>query len=95
MPSTWRHLCALAGVVVISYADDADGTMTETADGGGYFTEVVLRPRVEVASAKMTEAATSLHKEAHAKCFIASSVNFPVRHEPVITAARGTSYLLT
>ncbi len=26
-----------------------------------------------------------LHGEASAKCFIASSVNFPVRHEPVVT----------
>jgi organic hydroperoxide reductase OsmC/OhrA len=82
----YLHLCATAGVVVTSYTDDADGTMTETDDGGGYFTEVVLRPRVEIASAEMTEAAASLHKEAHAKCFIARSVNFPVRHEPAITA---------
>jgi organic hydroperoxide reductase OsmC/OhrA len=60
--------------------------MAEDADGGGRFTEVVLRPRVTVASAGMIEAATALHAEAHAKCFIASSVSFPVRHEPVISA---------
>ena len=84
----YLHLCAMAGVVVVSYTDDADGTMTETADGGGYFTEVVLRPRVEVARAEMTETATGLHKQAHAKCFIANSVNFPVRHDPVITTAQ-------
>ena len=83
----YLHLCAVAGVVVVSYTDDADGTMTETADGGK-FTEVVLRPRIEIASAAMAEAATSLHKEAHAKCFIARSVNFPVRHEPVILPAQ-------
>jgi organic hydroperoxide reductase OsmC/OhrA len=29
---------------------------------------------------------TSYRDEAHAKCFIANSVNFPVRHEPVISA---------
>jgi organic hydroperoxide reductase OsmC/OhrA len=52
----------------------------------GRFTEVVLRPRVAVASAGMIEAATALHAEAHAKCFIANSVSFPVRHEPVISA---------
>jgi organic hydroperoxide reductase OsmC/OhrA len=83
----YLHLCATAGVVVISYTDQANGTMTETDDGGGRFTEAVLRPRVEVASAAMIEAATSLHKEAQAKCFIAKSVNFPVRHEPVISVA--------
>jgi organic hydroperoxide reductase OsmC/OhrA len=80
------HLCADAGVTVTSYADEAHGCMAEDADGGGRFTEVVLRPRVTVASAGMIEAATALHAEAHAKCFIASSVGFPVRHEPVISA---------
>jgi organic hydroperoxide reductase OsmC/OhrA len=83
----YLHLCAAAGVVVTSYIDHAGGTMTEADDGGGRFTEVVLRPQVDVASPEMAETAASLHKEAHAKCFIASSVNFPVRHEPVITAA--------
>jgi organic hydroperoxide reductase OsmC/OhrA len=62
--------------------------MTETPDGGGHFTEVVLRPRVTVASPGMVDAADRLHKEANAKCFIANSVTFPVRHEPVITAER-------
>jgi organic hydroperoxide reductase OsmC/OhrA len=83
----YLHLCAAAGVVVTSYSDDAAGTMAEDDDGGGRFTEVVLRPRVTVAAAEMTEAAAGLHSEAHAKCFVASSVNFPVRHEPVIMAA--------
>jgi organic hydroperoxide reductase OsmC/OhrA len=83
----YLHLCAVAGVIVTSYTDHADGTMAEADDGGGRFTEVVLRPQVAVASPEMAEAAASLHEEAHAKCFIAGSVNFPVRHEPVITAA--------
>jgi organic hydroperoxide reductase OsmC/OhrA len=82
----YLHLCAEAGVTVTSYADEAHGAMAEDADGGGRFTEVVLRPRVTVASADMIETATTLHGEANAKCFIANSVNFPVRHEPVISA---------
>ena len=36
----------------------------------------------------MIEKATALHRDAHEKCFIASSVDFPVRHEPVVAAAR-------
>lgn len=86
----YLHLCAAAGVVVTSYTDEAAGAMTEDDDGGGRFTEVVLRPRVIVAAPEMTEAAASLHSEAHAKCFIANSVNFPVRQEPTITAADAT-----
>jgi organic hydroperoxide reductase OsmC/OhrA len=82
----YLHLCAESGVVVTSYTDEATGTMNEDDDGSGRFTEVVLRPRVAVASPGMIDAATRLHKEAHAKCFIANSVNFPVRHEPAITA---------
>ena len=61
--------------------------MTEADDGGGRFAEVVLRPRVTIASPEAAEAAASLHRQAHAKCFIANSVNFPVRHEPVVTVA--------
>jgi organic hydroperoxide reductase OsmC/OhrA len=83
----YLHLCADAGVVVTGYADEATGTMVETADGGGHFTEVTLRPRVTVESAEMVAGAVGLHGEAHRLCYIASSVNFPVHHEPVVVAA--------
>ena len=78
------HLCADAGVVVESYVDEATGLMEEAADGGGQFVEVVLRPRVRLAPGSDRDKIQSLHHEAHAKCFIARSVNFPVRCEPVI-----------
>jgi organic hydroperoxide reductase OsmC/OhrA len=84
---SYLHACAAAGIVVTEYTDEAHGTMTETTDGGGHFIEVVLRPRVTVASPDMVQKAAGLHREAHEKCFIASSVNFPVRHEPVVLAA--------
>jgi organic hydroperoxide reductase OsmC/OhrA len=83
---SYLHLCAVAGVIVTGYADDATGTMAEADDGGGRFTEVTLRPRVTVSSADMIETAVALHKDANAKCFIASSVNFPVHHEPTAAA---------
>jgi organic hydroperoxide reductase OsmC/OhrA len=86
----YLHLCAAAGVVVTGYRDEAAGTMTEDADGGGRFTEVVLRPRVTVSSPDMIEKAAGLHRDAHEKCFVARSVNFPVRHEPVTVAATGS-----
>jgi organic hydroperoxide reductase OsmC/OhrA len=60
--------------------------MLEATGGGGRFTEVVLRPHVTVSSPDMLEKAVSLHEQASRKCFIASSVNFPVRHEPVVVA---------
>ena len=87
---SYLHVCATAGVVVTGYEDAPYGLMAETEDGGGHFTEVVLRPRVTVASAGMAGQAEKLHEEASEKCFIASSVNFPVRHEPSVTAASAT-----
>jgi organic hydroperoxide reductase OsmC/OhrA len=80
----YLHCCATAGIVVTGYTDEAHGTMTETTDGGGHFVEVVLHPQVTVSSQDMVEKAAALHQDAHEKCFIASSVNFPVRNEPTI-----------
>ncbi|HEY1916210.1 MAG TPA: OsmC family protein [Streptosporangiaceae bacterium] len=84
---SYLHVCATAGIVVTEYTDEAHGTMTETTDGGGHFVEVVLRPQVTVSSPDMVEKAAALHHEAHEKCFIAASVNFPVRNEPTTRAA--------
>jgi organic hydroperoxide reductase OsmC/OhrA len=81
----YLHLCAVNGVVVVEYADDASGLMEENADGSGVFTEVTLRPAVAIAAASDGIRALSLHEEAHRRCFIANSVKFPVRHEPRIT----------
>ncbi|RKN35164.1 OsmC family protein [Streptomyces hoynatensis] len=78
--------CALRGVVVTSYEDTAHGSMAETG-GSGQFTEVVLRPVVTVAEESMVAAATELHQAAHESCFIANSVNFPVRHEASVRSA--------
>lgn len=80
----YLHLCAVNGVVVTDYRDRAQGIMQETADGGGFFKEVVLRPVVVVASPDMQEKAMALHHEANTFCFIANSVKFPVRHEPLV-----------
>ncbi|RLK47567.1 OsmC family protein [Microbacterium telephonicum] len=84
---SYLHACVTAGVVVVSYEDDATGTMVEDGRGGGAFREVVLRPRVVVAESSMVDAATAAHRQAREWCFIANSVNFPVRHEPQITVA--------
>lgn len=74
-------LAARAGVHVVAYEDDASGIMA--LDGnGGRFTEVVLRPRVTVAAGTDEARVLELHERAHHDCFIASSMNFPVRAEP-------------
>jgi organic hydroperoxide reductase OsmC/OhrA len=81
----YLHLAADAGVVVLEYVDGAEGSMRESSAGGA-FEEVRLRPRVTVAAPDQVEPARALHAEAHARCFIARSVAFPVRHEPTVRA---------
>lgn len=81
----YLHLCATNGVVVAEYSDHAVGEMTENSDGSGQFTHVTLYPRVTVSEPGMVDKARSLHADAHAMCFIARSVNFPVKHLPEVT----------
>jgi organic hydroperoxide reductase OsmC/OhrA len=88
---SYLHRCAVGGVVVVGYSDAAEGVMVEDADDGGHFEEVVLRPVVTVAHESMVETAEKLHAEASARCFIASSVNFPVHHEPRIVVDAGAA----
>jgi organic hydroperoxide reductase OsmC/OhrA len=76
------HLCATDGVVVTGYTDTPAGTMVEDADGGGQFSEVVLRPRVALADPGQADLLPAIHDRAHQLCYIARSVSFPVRHEP-------------
>jgi len=80
----YLHLCAVAGVVVTGYVDEAEGVMVEDAQKGGFFAKIVLRPKVTITPDSDPEKAASLHEQAHEKCFIANSVNFPVSHEETI-----------
>jgi organic hydroperoxide reductase OsmC/OhrA len=77
-------LCAQAGVVVTAYEDAAEGSMVEEANGAGQFTGVTLRPHVTISVASDEVKAMELHRQAHAMCFIARSVNFPITNSPTI-----------
>ncbi|MGH8215397.1 MAG: OsmC family protein [Rhodanobacteraceae bacterium] len=83
----YLHTAMLAGVVVTAYVDSAEGTMV-TEGKGGHFTEVVLRPVVTITVTSDPAKAGAAHEAAHHACFIASSVNFPVRCEPGIVVEK-------
>lgn len=93
------HLAAADGVIVLGYTDHARGTMQVEAAGHGQFTEVVLHPIVTLAQGARTSDGgpvddarlETLHVRAHEHCFIARSVNFPVRCEPSAHGTRETS----
>lgn len=80
---SYLALCARSGVQVLAYEDDATGTL-EIVDRVMRFSGVLLRPRVTLAPGADVEKARALHQKAHAGCFIANSVNFPVRNEPTV-----------
>jgi organic hydroperoxide reductase OsmC/OhrA len=81
----YLHLCATSGVSVLSYQDEAEGVMQEDPNGAGRFVGATLRPRIVIRAGDDIEKAASLHHEAHAHCFIANSVNFPITCVPDIT----------
>ncbi|MDE2571237.1 MAG: OsmC family protein [bacterium] len=83
----YLHLCSEAKIVVVGYVDRAEGVMAETAGGGGRFERVTLYPQVRLQAGADVELARRLHHSAHARCFIANSVNFPVACEPTILTA--------
>lgn len=74
----YLHLCAVNGITVLEYTDEASGIMKENEDGSGEFVEVTLRPIVKVNAGDDQARAAALHDEAHRLCFIARSVKFPV-----------------
>lgn len=83
----YLHFCAVEGVVVEEYRDEAQGVMLEDRERGGAFSQVTLRPRVTIRAGCDATLAEALHQRAHHFCFIANSVNFPVRCEPSIVTA--------
>ena len=83
---SYLHMATVAGVVVMAYDDAAEGTMATEGDGGR-FTEVVLRPVVTIRADSDSSKALAAHEAAHHACFIANSVNFPVRCEPRIVVS--------
>ncbi len=80
---SYLYVAVHNGIVVESYVDDAVATLQTDATGGGRFASATLRPTVTI-SAGDPALAAALHREAGELCFIASSVNFPITHEPTI-----------
>ena len=84
---SYLALAALEGIEVVAYEDAPSGTMQQEGRGGR-FTEVALHPKVTLAPGSDLARGEALHDAAHATCFIANSVNFPVRHEAEVSCAR-------
>jgi len=84
---SYLALCALQNIRVLAYRDRATARMVADRDGGR-FEVVTLQPQVVIAEGSDLAAAQALHERAHASCYIASSVNFPVRHDATVVIGR-------
>ena len=80
---TYLALARGAGVTVRRYEERATGTLA-IADRKMRMTEVLLRPRITVASGSDEGTGRGLVDKAHDGCFIANSVACAVRIEPEI-----------
>jgi len=77
---TYLSLADRAGIRIVSYTDEAIGTLeTSEHPASGRkvlrMSRVVLRPRIEIASGGDAAKARELVDKAHRYCFIANSVN--------------------
>ncbi len=84
---SYLHVCAVNGIVLTDYTDDAKGTMEEDEVKGGYFKEVTLNITMKIMDITKKELAEELHHQANKLCFIANSVNFQVGHHITILAS--------
>jgi organic hydroperoxide reductase OsmC/OhrA len=80
----YLHLCSEKKIICTHYSDAAEGEMETSADGSGRFTKVILHPEIVITSEVGLKVAHELHERAHALCFIANSVNFPIEIAPTI-----------
>jgi len=86
---TFLYVAYREGFEVVSYEDDAVGTMTKNERGVLWVSSVVLAPRIEYGEerAPSAEQEAHLHHRAHEECYIANSV----KTEITVRAAREAS----
>jgi organic hydroperoxide reductase OsmC/OhrA len=74
------HLASKARIDVVEYEDRASGVMPTDVEPTSV-TEIVLRPRIAVASDVSDERVLKLVRTAHEHCYIANSLRSEVRIE--------------
>jgi organic hydroperoxide reductase OsmC/OhrA len=79
----YLHLASNAKIVVRGYVDAPVGVGETSPNGAGRFLSATLRPTITVERGADLKRAEAIHHEIHEFCFIARSVNFPVRYEGV------------
>ncbi len=80
---TFLAFCALGKKEIVSYTDEATGTLGKNENGKMVITQVLLRPIIQWAEGTTItkEELEALHEKAHQECFLANSVNCEIRTE--------------
>jgi organic hydroperoxide reductase OsmC/OhrA len=87
---TYLAIAAKKQMKILKYEDRAVGELGMGAAGGAgvvgkmSMQRVTLHPRVTVAKGANRDDAIKMHEKAHANCFMANSVNFPVHTVPEV-----------
>jgi organic hydroperoxide reductase OsmC/OhrA len=90
---TYLAIAAKKQMTILNYEDRATGELGMGKAGGvgvvGKMSmqRATLRPRVTVPKGTNVEDAIAMHVKAHANCFMANSVNFPVETLPEVIEA--------
>ena len=92
---TYLAIAAKKNITILAYDDRATGTLGvgENAAAGAKMSmqSVMLHPRVTVAKGTCLTDAKAMHDKAHANCFMANSVNFPVSFAAEIVECEPTA----
>ena len=87
---TYLAIAAKKQITIVGYEDRATGQLGIGEFGVAGKTsmqKVTLHPRVTVGKGTNLDDAQAIHVKAHANCFMANSVNFPITTEPEIIEA--------
>ncbi|MFA9195752.1 OsmC family protein [Flavobacterium sp. FBOR7N2.3] len=80
---SYLYVCSQHDITVVSYQDNAEGTLEVLENGSGRFIEIRLNPKIIIKEKEKIEEAIHLHTKANELCFIANSCNFPILHFPI------------
>jgi organic hydroperoxide reductase OsmC/OhrA len=83
---TFLFLCAKKGIVVIGYADDAEGRLA-VIDGRMRMSEIILRPHITLERGTDESGIQALIDRADDQCFIANSISASVDVIPSVVHA--------
>jgi organic hydroperoxide reductase OsmC/OhrA len=83
--TTFLAIAEKSRIETLDYESSSHATLEWADDGGLRFTELTVRPRIEVASGAESGKTVRIVEKAHKHCLVSNALNFPVHVVPEIT----------